>query len=183
MAVDKTGSDRTAPIGPQCNEGRKDLRFVGGRGGERQLPGARNFRPTLRVNDRGEAAFRSDMPHRARLWSSRTCAQGDLHWLVETSTERMRVTMSGLLSSPERQGSRLPSPSPRRKARCTWLLMRYRGAAIRRPGGKPRNHAPTDKAVHRRTKAVPQTQARCTQAFDLGKAGCRHSPRPQGPAG
>ncbi|SEI19516.1 hypothetical protein SAMN05216228_10468 [Rhizobium tibeticum] len=80
MAVAKAGDDRTAPVGPKHREGRRGEAFLFARNdgdlGPRSTcrvgwvpAGDESFGAPLREYERGVAALRPDMPHRAREWS------------------------------------------------------------------------------------------------------------------
>ncbi|EGP54214.1 hypothetical protein Agau_P200519 (plasmid) [Agrobacterium tumefaciens F2] len=69
MAVAKAGDDRTAPKGPEQRGGRRGDTFLFREEWRREPAGDESFAEPLRDQERGEAVLRSDLPHRARLWS------------------------------------------------------------------------------------------------------------------
>jgi len=80
MAVAKAGDDRTAPKGPEQRGGRRGDTFLFREEWRREPAGDESFAEPLRDQERGEAVLRSDLPHRARLWSPFQTGKGIWRW-------------------------------------------------------------------------------------------------------
>lgn len=76
MAVAKARDDRTAPKGPEQRGGRRGDTFLFREEWRREPAGDESFAEPLRDQERGEAVLRSDLPHRARLWSPSQTEKG-----------------------------------------------------------------------------------------------------------
>lgn len=83
MAVTKAGDDQTAPrgAGTRWRAARRD--FLVSRGMTAKPEGDESLVAPLREDERGAAVLRSDLPHRARMWSRGELAReydiGDQH--------------------------------------------------------------------------------------------------------